>query len=63
MSKNLRKSVFTKKNTIFALFKRNGLKLDTTILNGMQTLCDFLGSNKARPKTKSMCCDDVHLFP
>ena len=39
-SRNYRKSMFTKMATIFTSIEWHGWKFATTILNGMQTLCE-----------------------
>ena len=44
MSKNVRKSMFTKIATIFTLHETNDWKPDKTIINGMLTLCENLNS-------------------
>ena len=36
--------MFTKKATIFTLIERNAWKFDTTVSDGLQTLCENLNS-------------------
>ena len=44
MSKDVRKSMFTRIANIFTLIERNGWKVDTIVLNGIQTLFGKLES-------------------